>query len=76
MTFEDYYAGWTAGSDPAFKVEPPFGRMDKKGGAVSTFTVHCEPSGPERDIEGYMCIILPDDGEQWTFKFTAHCTGS
>lgn len=71
MTFEDFYAGWTAESDPAFSVEPTFGRMDKKGGEPTIFKVTCKPDGPPRQAVGYLCVVLPDDGEQWTFRFSA-----
>lgn len=71
MTFEDYYAGFTADSDAAFAVEPSFGRMDRKGGEVTTLKVTCKPSGEARDIAATLCVVLPDDGEQWTFNFKA-----
>lgn len=71
MTFEDYYAGFTADSDPCFTVEPAFGRMDRKNGEVTTLKVMCKPDGPARDISATLCVVLPDDGEQWTFNFKA-----
>ncbi|KAG8465348.1 hypothetical protein KFE25_002655 [Diacronema lutheri] len=71
MTFEDFYAGFTADSDPAFSVSPAFGRMDRKGGEVTTLKVTCKPSGAARSIQATLCVVLPDDGEQWTFAFKA-----
>lgn len=71
MTFEDYYAGFTADSSPAFVVEPAFGRMDRKGGAPTVLKVYCKPNGAVGPMAATLCVILPDDGEQWTFCFKA-----
>jgi hypothetical protein len=39
MGFEDYYAGWSPESDKVFSVDPEEGRMERKGGQPTQFTV-------------------------------------
>jgi hypothetical protein len=75
MTFEDFYAGFTAESADCFRVEPTFGRMDRKNGEVTTFKVFCKPTGGQKGpVQATLCVILPDDGEQWTFVFKAEAS--
>ena len=39
-------------------------------GAVRTTTL---PAGQTGEKVGYLCIVLPDDDEQFTIKVTVNC---
>jgi len=39
MSFEDFYASFSPDSHPSLSVDPPTGRMDRRGGELSSFTV-------------------------------------
>lgn len=73
MTFEDYYCGWTADTHPSFSVAPMTGRMDRRGGEPTTLKVTCATSQPGVFV-GTLCMVLPDDDEQFTYKVT--CTAN
>ncbi|KAJ1625079.1 hypothetical protein T492DRAFT_1042150 [Pavlovales sp. CCMP2436] len=75
MGFEDFYAGFTSESDKGFTCEPTFGRMDRKNGDPVVMKVSFKPTGPARSVEATLCVVLPDDGEQWTFNFKANTMG-
>jgi len=59
MTYEDFYAGFSANSHPSFKVSPTTGRMDRRGGETTHFTITCDPKGQAGTFEGDLVIILP-----------------
>merc|ERR1719464_2050980 len=44
MGFEDYYAGFAAGSHESFGVSPVAGRMDRRGGEPTELEVTCKPT--------------------------------
>jgi len=73
MGYEDYYAGWTADSHPAFSCAPTSGRMDRRGGAPTELEVSCAPDGQTGTKVGYLCVVLPEEDEQFTIKVTATC---
>jgi len=72
MTFEDFYAAFSPDSNRAFKVTPATGRMDRRNGEPSEFTIICEPSGQAGNLEGSLVINLPDDNTKMTYKITAY----
>lgn len=72
MAYEDFYAGWTADTPPNFSVTPTEGRMDRRGGDPSIFTVEVKADGKVGQKVGYLCVVLPDEGEQFTVKVTAN----
>ena len=69
----DYYCGWTADTHPSFSVAPMTGRMDHRGGEPTTLKVTCATSQPGVFV-GTLCMVLPDDDEQFTYKIT--CTAN
>mmetsp|Transcript_16130 Transcript_16130/g.22962 ORF Transcript_16130/g.22962 Transcript_16130/m.22962 type:complete len:221 (+) Transcript_16130:59-721(+) len=71
MGFEDFYAAFSADSHPSFKVSPSAGRMDRRGGESSYFTISCEPNGQAGNFEGNLVINLPEDNSKMTYKITA-----
>ncbi|KAJ8601804.1 hypothetical protein CTAYLR_007477 [Chrysophaeum taylorii] len=71
MAYEDFYAGFTADSASCFSVEPTEGRMDRRGGEPTMLTIECKPDGKPGSKLGYLCVVLPDEGEQFTVKVTA-----
>ena len=71
MGYEDFYAGWTADSSPCFSVFPTKGRMERRGGDPSDFEIVCKSDGQTGEKVGYLCVVLPDDDEQFTIKVTA-----
>jgi hypothetical protein len=72
MTFEDYYAAFSADSHPAFSVQPAVGRMDRRGGEESILDVVCTPNGVGGDLTGDLVINLPEDNSKICYKITAH----
>merc|ERR1712071_129244 len=73
MTFEDFYAGFSADSHPSFRVIPETGRMDRRGGEISEFQIVCEPRGQSGTFTGDLVIILPEDNSKICYKVTATC---
>jgi hypothetical protein len=73
MTFEDYYAGFSPDSHPAFSVAPVTGRMDRRGGEASPMTIICDPKGQSGTLTGSLVINLPEDNSKICFKVTAQC---
>lgn len=71
MTFEDYFAGFSADSFPGFSVEPATGRMDRRGGEPSVLTVRVEPQGASGDLVGNLVVNLPEDNSKLCYKVTA-----
>lgn len=71
MGYEDYYAGWAPESTPGvFAVSPEQGRMERRGGAPTDLEVQIKPDGQTGEKVGYLCVVLPDDDEQFTIKVT------
>jgi hypothetical protein len=73
MTFEDFYAAFSPGSHPCFGVTPATGRMDRRGGETSLFTIKCDPKGQAGTFEGNLVINLPEDNSKICYKITAKC---
>ena len=71
MTFEDYFAGFTADSHPSFSVAPAVGRMDRRGGETTELTVTCNPNGQAGNFEAGLVINLPEDGSKICYKIKA-----
>jgi len=61
MTFEPFYAGFTANSHPAFSVYPPNGKMERRNGDPTVLTVTVNPGNEKGEITGYLCCILPEE---------------
>lgn len=73
MTFEDFYCGFTADSHPAFSVSPSKGTMERRNGAPTQITVHCNPQGSSGDLVAHLCFILPEEKDFSTYyKITCH----
>ena len=71
MGYEDYYAGWAPESTPGvFAVSPDQGRMERRGGTPTDLEVEIKPDGQTGEKVGYLCVVLPDDDEQFTIKVT------
>ena len=73
MGFEDFYAGWSPETPPGFSVSPIRGRMERRGGEPSLFDIEVKADGQTGEKVGYLCIVLPDDDEQFTIKVTVNC---
>ena len=71
MGFEDFYAGWAEGSHPSLAVGPDHGRMDRRGGEITTIQVHCNPNGQAGTFEGTLVVVLPEENEKLSYKITA-----
>ena len=52
MGYEDFFAGFADGSHPSLTVSPDHGRMDRRGGEITTLNVHCNPNGQAGKFEG------------------------
>ena len=72
MTFEDYFAGFSADSHPSFSVSPAVGRMDRRGGELTTLTVACNPQGQAGTFNAGLVINLPEDNSKICYKITAN----
>ncbi|GMH78100.1 hypothetical protein TrST_g12727 [Triparma strigata] len=68
MGFEDYFAGWAEGSHPSLSVSPDHGRMDRRGGDITTLNVHCNPQGKAGVFEGTLVVVLPEENEKLSYK--------
>jgi hypothetical protein len=71
MTFEDYFAAFSADSHPAFSVGPPTGRMDRRGGEFTYLTVVCDARGASGELVGNLVINLPEDNSKICYKVVA-----
>lgn len=71
MGFEDFYAAFTKDSHPSFSVTPQFGRMDRRGGEATEFTITCNPGGQAGTFTGDLVINLPEDNSKICYKITA-----
>ena len=58
---------------PGFSVSPIQGRMERRGGEPSLFDIEVKADGQTGEKVGYLCIVLPDDDEQFTIKVTVNC---
>ena len=72
MGFEDFYAGFADGAHPSLKVTPDHGRMDRRGGEITTLMVHCNPGGQAGKFEGTLVVVLPEENEKLSYKITAN----
>lgn len=68
MTFEDYYAGFSADSFPGFSVSPATGRMDRRGGEPTVLNIRIEPQGASGDLTGNLVVNLPEDNSKLCYK--------
>uniref|UniRef100_A0A7S0YMX3 Plastid lipid-associated protein/fibrillin conserved domain-containing protein n=1 Tax=Hemiselmis tepida TaxID=464990 RepID=A0A7S0YMX3_9CRYP len=69
MTFEDFLAGFTADSDPGFKVEPSSGTMARRGGENTDLRVTYSGTALDSTPKtATFVVMLPNDNFQWTFK--------
>jgi len=73
MGFEDFYAAFSPGSHPTLSVAPAIGRMDRRGGEPSRFTIKCDPKGQAGQFEGDLVINLPDDNSKICYKIKVNC---
>lgn len=73
MTFEDFFAAFSADSHPCFSVSPSTGRMDRRGGEPTEMTVSCTPNGQAGQFEGVLVINLPEDNSKICYKISANC---
>lgn len=71
MTFEDFFAAFSPNSHPCFSVSPATGRMDRRGGERSVFTVKCDTKGQAGTFEGNLVINLPEDNSKICYKIIA-----
>ena len=71
MTFEDYFAAFSADSHPSLSVAPATGRMDRRGGEPTMLDVVCTPNGAGGEFKGDLVINLPEDNSKICFKITA-----
>jgi hypothetical protein len=71
MTFEDFYAAFAPGSHPSFSVSPITGRMDRRGGEPTMFTISCQPNGQAGEFVGDLVINLPEDNSKICYKIKA-----
>mmetsp|Transcript_16625 Transcript_16625/g.52018 ORF Transcript_16625/g.52018 Transcript_16625/m.52018 type:complete len:231 (+) Transcript_16625:360-1052(+) len=72
MAYEDFYAGFTADTPSCFSVTPTEGRMDRRGGDPTVLTVQVKADGQVGQKVGTLCVVLPDEGEQFNVKVTAN----
>jgi len=75
MGFEDYFAGFTVDSHPAFSVAPDAGRMDSRRGGKSTFLeITCDQRGhPIQDVyEATLVVNIPEDDSKLTYTIKAY----
>jgi hypothetical protein len=68
MGYEDFYASFTKSSHPSLSVTPSTGRMDRRGGEVSVFTVKCNAKGQTGEFSGDLVINLPEDNSKVCYK--------
>jgi len=71
MTFEDFFAAFSPDSFPGFSVSPATGRMDRRGGELTTLVVTCQPRGQSGNLVGNLVINLPEDNSKICYKITA-----
>ena len=68
MTFEDYFAGFSADSFKGFSVEPATGRMDRRGGQPTVLKVKVVPEGASGDLTGNLVVNLPEDNSKLCYR--------
>ena len=68
MTFEDYYASFSADSHPSLSVQPATGRMDRRGGEPTILEIGCTPNGASGMLTGDLVINLPEDNSKICYK--------
>lgn len=71
MGYEDYFAGFTVDSHPAWSVTPNAGRMDRRGGEPTVLQVTCDPRGhavPDSGcFDAVLVINVPEDESKLTY---------
>ena len=71
MGYEDYFAGFTDGSHPAWSVTPNVGRMDRRGGESTILQVTCDPRGhavpASGAFEATLVVNVPEDESKLTY---------
>jgi hypothetical protein len=73
MTFEDYFAAFSADSHPSLSVSPQTGRMDRRGGEKTVLNINCSPNGQAGEFTGNLVINLPEDNSKICYKVIAKC---
>lgn len=68
MTFEDYYAAFSADSFPGFSVSPATGRMDRRGGEPTVLNIRIVPKGASGDLKGTLVVNLPEDNSKLCYR--------
>ena len=56
----------------SLKVTPAVGRMDRRGGESTMFTVNCKPQGQAGTLSGDLVIVLPDDNSKISYKINVN----
>lgn len=79
-TYQDYFFGLTADSDPKFKIDmsqsSPFeGRTARKGGEPTDVMIKCDPNGATGTFVAHLCYILPEEPTFSKF-YKITCTSS
>lgn len=72
MGFEDFYASFSPTSHMSLKVTPAIGRMDRRGGESTMFTVNCKPQGQAGTLSGDLVIVLPEDNSKISYKINVN----
>lgn len=68
MTFEDFYASFSADSHPSLSVQPSTGRLDRRSGDPTPMEIICIPNGASGTLTGDLVINLPDDNSKICYK--------
>merc|ERR1712127_337531 len=71
MGFEDFFANFSSDSHPTLSVQPSTGRMDRRGGESSFFTITCMADGKAGTFTGDLVIVLPEDNSRLSYKISA-----
>uniref|UniRef100_A0A7S3JNA1 Uncharacterized protein n=1 Tax=Aureoumbra lagunensis TaxID=44058 RepID=A0A7S3JNA1_9STRA len=72
MSYEDFYAGFTADTPNNFSVSPTQGRMERRGGAPTALDIEIKPDGQPGTKTAFLVVTLPEENEQFTYKITVN----
>lgn len=79
-TYEEYFYGFTADSDPMFRLsadesDPIEGKMQRRGGEATKIKVKCDPNGAAGEFVAHLGFILPEEKtfSKW-YKLTLKTT--